>query len=157
MRETGRVYKEPMVVDKGSICVVEGSGHWIEGFSEKDAEARSFMMGGSNAREVSTKLASGAADESSPLRESKRKPAGVRTSRFNYEYSDGNLTLMQALALGRNEPLDTQNQARFLKVLERKRKGLNGEASVVKAEREMAQSESTSSLAHIFLGSRDNA
>ncbi|KAK4694599.1 hypothetical protein P7C71_g3006, partial [Lecanoromycetidae sp. Uapishka_2] len=149
VRETGRPYKKPVVVDKSSISVVEGSGHWVEGFSEKDPSSMTYTTYGTLHGSAPTTVAIAGIAPSLPVQQPQanetqtKPPPGA---------AKGNLTLREARAVKQGQAVIARLDARFLKLLER------GSTTDGNADgREMVESESTSSLGHVFLGTRDNS
>lgn len=136
-RETARPYKEPMFVDKSRISMVEGSGHWTQGFLEKDPTSCTYTTYGTESGTPTTALAVGTNEQP--------------------QIGSGNLTLAMVVARDRDEKFaarraELQDLAQLAQVVD-------DEGSPVRAgmKKRMVESESTSTLGHVFLRSRDNA
>lgn len=133
VRETGRVYKEPMVIDKSTISVVENSGHWVEGFSEKDPSCMTYTNYGNSPRSAPTTVA---------IHNISEKPG----------LGKGHLTLDEVDAMMAHNR-DQTLAARFPAVQDAD--AVENSAQGVRSE--MVQEDSMSSLGHIFLGERANS
>lgn len=132
VRETGRVYKSPMIIDKSTISVVEGSGHWVEGFSEKDPSCMTYTNYGNTPGSAPTTVA---------MHNTSEKPR-LANENFNIDEVDA--------VMARNR--DRELAARFPEVQDADAE----ETGAQSVGKEMAQENSTSSLGHIFLGERAN-
>jgi len=144
-RDSARPYKEPVVIDKTRISVVEGSGHWIDGFSEKNPSLSTFTTYGTQTSTEPTALAIS----------TNEKP----------DLGDGDLTFSMLASHGKkvveSSPVVHLNTGNSLcgKVPAKEReKTLARHTSRIHGSlQEMSQSDSTSTLSHVFLGARENA
>ncbi len=134
-----------MVIDKTRISVVEGSGHWIDGFSEKNPSLSTYTTYGIQTSTEPTALALS----------TNEKP----------DLGDGNLTLSMLASHGEkvveSSPVVHLNTGNSLcgKVLAKEsEKTMTRHTSQIRGSlQEMSQSDSTSTLSHVFLGARENA
>ncbi len=142
-RDSARPYKEPVVIDKTRISVVEGSGHWIDGFSEKNPSLSTYTTYGTQTSTEPTALA---------ISTNEKPGLGL---------GDGDLTLSMLASHGEKvlESSPVVHLKTGNKVLAKEgEKTLARHTSRIHGFlQEMSQKDSSSTLSHVFLGARENA